>query len=354
MTLPTWKRVLLRLPPLARIAAREGAMRQRIAELEAKLAAPPSSPSLPFAFGIDHLWCDLHGIHLWAWIDVAGEAVTEIALCSGDARVAIAPPPPAPDCSRQHVRLTLACAPFRAAFLEMTTGARTERVSLADSITKQPQPGPKPSRAIDAFITAMKARHGRVLELGARIVGAESFARDVEFTPECTYVGCDIHAAPGIDLVADAHTLSSASGRGVFDGIFSIAVLEHLAAPWLAAAEINRALKPGGLTFHVTHQTYPVHERPNDFWRFSDEALRVLFGPATGFEVVDVGMRDPVFMAPDPSWRHDDAMVMTSQPGFARVYVLARKVSELPDGSLGLPDRLDLGERSRAYPNHDL
>lgn len=144
--------------------------------------------------------------------------------------------------------LYLPCPPFEPAWLDIETGDGTATLALKvpDHLKGPEAPSPTAPRAIDPFIAEMKARRGRVLEIGARVVGPASVPRTAEFKPECIYCGCDIHEAPGIDVVADAHGLSAATGCAAFDGIFSVAVLEHLAAPWRVAAEINRALRPAG------------------------------------------------------------------------------------------------------------
>lgn len=357
---------MLRLPPLARIAEREGAYRTRIAELEARHTAlkPRLQPGFAVAHWVDHLWCDIHGVFVRGWAHAYERPVRRVGLRSGDHRVAtgefIARPDVAahyPDhagAARSGFALYLPCPPFAPAFLDIETddGVVSVPLDLPPHLQRQEPYPPLPPRAIEPFIAEMKARRGAVLEIGARIVGPESFARIAEFTPECRYVGCDIHAAPGVDLVADAHALSAATGCGAFDGIFSVAVMEHIAAPWIVAAEINRALRPGGLTFHVMPHTYPLHETPNDFWRYSDEALKILFGPATGFEIVAAGLRKPIMMAPYPEWRDLQAMEMTSLPGYSTAHVLARKVAELPDGAIAMPAGFDFAARSRAYPAH--
>ena len=83
-----------------------------------------------------------------------------------------------------------------------------------------------------------------VLEIGARLVGSRSEAQRERFPKARRYVGMDVHPGPMVDVVGDAHELSRLVGRGSFDAVFSGAVLEHLAMPWLIAAEINRVLRP--------------------------------------------------------------------------------------------------------------
>ena len=56
--------------------------------------------------------------------------------------------------------------------------------------------------------------------------------------------------APGFEAI---HFVAAMTKRGG-------TVLEHLAAPWRCATEINRALRIGGETLQMTHQTWPLHE----------------------------------------------------------------------------------------------
>jgi 2-polyprenyl-3-methyl-5-hydroxy-6-metoxy-1,4-benzoquinol methylase len=53
-----------------------------------------------------------------------------------------------------------------------------------------------------------------------------------------------------VDIVGDAHKLSSYFENGKqFDIVFSSAVFEHFAMPWIVATEIAKILKVGGFVF---------------------------------------------------------------------------------------------------------
>ncbi|UNC13628.1 class I SAM-dependent methyltransferase [Acidiphilium multivorum] len=354
--LPAWKRALLRFPPLARIAAREGALHNRVAALEAELAAlrPPPAPPFPIVHAIEHFWCDRCGVFVCGWIHAHAVKVRAVALRVGDRRTDPVPPAPRPDVQSHYPEigdsgfsLYLEAPPFQPASLEIATDAGDVSIPLEAPPLSPPPPSPL---VIRPFIDELRQRRGRVLEIGARLVSPGAYARARDFEPDCHYVGCDIHPAPGVDLVADAHSLSAATGRAAFEGIFSVAVMEHIAEPWRVAAEINRALTPGGLTFHITHQTFPLHETPNDFWRYSDEAMRILFGPARGFEIVDAGMRSPVSLVRLFPGRAAADMEITRHAGYVGTWVLARKVAEIADDAPDAGMSGDLAERSRAYP----
>jgi hypothetical protein len=55
-------------------------------------------------------------------------------------------------------------------------------------------------------------------------------------------------------------------------------------------------LKTGALGVFTTHQTWPLHDQPWDFWRFSDTAWMALLNPATGFEIIAAKMGEPAYV----------------------------------------------------------
>ncbi|WP_205421239.1 class I SAM-dependent methyltransferase [Rhizobium terrae] len=87
-----------------------------------------------------------------------------------------------------------------------------------------------------------------------------------------TYV-CDLRAIP----VEDQR----------FDAIIFTQVMEHLPEPQMVLAEFNRILKPGGRIFFSAPLCFEEHEKPYDFYRYTQFALRYLFDKA-GFEVTDL------------------------------------------------------------------
>ena len=124
--------------------------------------------------------------------------------------------------------------------------------------------------------------------------------------------------------------MSQHVGVGQFDAIFSLSVLEHLAMPWVAAMEINKALAPGGFSFHCTHFAWPAHDLPWDFWRCSDEGLKALFSPALGFKTIKAGMYTPVRLHPDEVPIGQEMLPLHTAYGGSAI--LSEKVAEI-DGS---------------------
>ena len=132
----------------------------------------------------------------------------------------------------------------------------------------------------------------KILEIGSREVTGKSDARKRFSNAE--YVGFDYYPGPNVDVVGDAHKLSQYFGNERFDIIYSSAVFEHFAMPWLVATEMVKRLKIGGIIFVETHFSFSSHERPWHFFQFSDMALRVLFSPALGVECIEAGASNPI------------------------------------------------------------
>ena len=247
----------------------------------------------------------------------------------------------------------LPCSPFRPVFLGVTTneGYMEWEIDVAAFPHLREPDAPGAPDLLAEFAMEMKAMEGRVVEIGARAVSPGAKLLAERFAPECTFIGVDVHEAPGVDIVADAHFLSRAIAPGSVDGVYSLAVLEHVAAPWLVAAEINKILRVGGLTMHSVPQSFPIHEMPNDFWRMTDVALRVLFGPDTGFEVVKSGMSNPVRMLTNRSLRKWPYLEFPLFPGMSESHIVARKVADLEPDAVRWPSQT-LETLGPNYPSH--
>lgn len=134
----------------------------------------------------------------------------------------------------------------------------------------------------------------RILEIGSREVTPRSVSRSKRFD-QAEYVGFDFYDGPNVDVVGDAHKLSTYFDDGdKFDLIFSTSCFEHFAMPWVVATEIDKLLKIGGEVFVETHFSFSAHERPWNFFQFSDMGLKVLFSPAMGYKCIETGFDNPI------------------------------------------------------------
>jgi hypothetical protein len=162
----------------------------------------------------------------------------------------------------------------------------------------------------------------RVLHLGSRLIYGQIDAGSRLFPSASQHVGLDFIAGPGVDVVADIHSLGEDSRLGMFDVVWSDAVLEHLERPWVAAAAMAKVTRIGGVGFHITHQSFPLHAVPNDYWRFSTEGLRVLFCQESGWETIRAAYCWPCAIVPFAG----EPCPPAQTPCFVHAMVLARRM----------------------------
>ena len=143
----------------------------------------------------------------------------------------------------------------------------------------------KHGKWIDYLITLCDKPGMQVLEVGSRNVTGDLFRDKFHYA---TYTGFDYYEGENVDVVGDAHQLSKYFDDK-FDLIFSSAVFEHLAMPWIASIEMIKLLKNGGYVFIETHYSYSSHERPWHFFQFSENALDVLFPEKFGMRCIRKG-----------------------------------------------------------------
>jgi SAM-dependent methyltransferase len=224
-------------------------------------------------------------------------------------------------------------------YLELRQDARSSRISVVTllnlaSLRQQHPLFPEFTAAIEAWSREHAPTRPRMLDIGGR---ARSGIQRSEDFPQCDVTTFDIVAAPGVDLVGDAHELSRHFAPSNFDFAMSIAVFEHLAMPWKVAVEMARVLKPGGMALVFSHQTIGMHDLPWDFFRFSDAAWTALFNRYTGFEIVSTQLTSFMHIVPCAwSERHRGA---EAAGGFEGSSVLVRKVGDpLVDWAVRVPD----------------
>ena len=88
-----------------------------------------------------------------------------------------------------------------------------------------------------------------------------------------------------LDYVCDLTDIPVEAER--FDRVLFNQVLEHLPDPARVLRELHRVLKPGGRIFCSVPLFYPEHQKPYDYFRYTQFALRTLFEDA-GFDVLDI------------------------------------------------------------------
>lgn len=123
----------------------------------------------------------------------------------------------------------------------------------------------------------------RVLDVGALNVNGS--ARDVIGEVD-EYVGVDLVEGPGVDVVLNAHELTTELAGG-FDVVLCLEMLEHDSAPWLTTAQLAAMAKPSGIVLVTARGNgFPLHNEP-DCFRFLEAGFRAVL-EAGGLEVLRI------------------------------------------------------------------
>jgi predicted SAM-dependent methyltransferase len=324
---------------------------------------PLSGPPVRLFYNIENFWVDQRGFLFEGWLHCCEQPVRSLVVEVGDQTVKCETLshrediaalfehyPPAVNSAFSTY---LDCRPGIPVILDIETDLGHHRFQVVFPVDDQASNDAKrpPPDCFSRFLSMFTSAPGLVIELGSRHVSPGHHDIRASIPANGRYVGVDIHPGPGVDLIADAHFLSKAIPAGSADYLISLSVLEHLAFPWIAAREINRVLRIGGQLFIDVPWTMPGHELPNDYWRFSDEGLKVLFGEATGFEVIEANQHSEFRVY--PHHRQPFTQQMRRIPSYGGSYIHARKISEIPAGAIAWPtDALTSRQRALRYPSH--
>jgi hypothetical protein len=161
------------------------------------------------------------------------------------------------------------------------------------------------------------------------------------------FVAVDIVDGPGVDIVGDAHRLSKLVGGRQFDLVYTHYVFEHLAMPWVVVSELNKVMRIGAEAWIITNQTMALHDRPWDFWRFSDSTWKVLFNADSGFEILSSALGETMRIT--PLRYHDGFRDHEGGAGFQGSSVWVKKTADR-DLAWGVDPDMVLGSLGRSYP----
>lgn len=131
------------------------------------------------------------------------------------------------------------------------------KIGLDDKITRS---------HLEDFIKRYK-NDGLVLDIGC---GPSPYKR---YFPN--RIGLDTASKDGVDVVATIYELPFENEK--FDIILCTEVLEHLNSPESAIKEIARVLKKEGVLILTTRFLFPLHDVPDDYYRYTKYGLRYLF-----------------------------------------------------------------------------
>lgn len=125
-------------------------------------------------------------------------------------------------------------------------------------------------RALEQLIR----RHGAVVTGQTLDLGCGTRPYRSLFAGITLDVGFDVRDISGADIWGDGQRLPFADKS--FDSVICNQVLEHVPEPSLLISEIQRVLRPGGVLFLTTPQTWGLHHEPHDYFRYTKYGLAQL------------------------------------------------------------------------------
>ena len=95
----------------------------------------------------------------------------------------------------------------------------------------------------------------------------------------------DIDPTSGADIIGDICVRNASLSDASLDVVICTEVLEHVANPFAAAAEIHRILKPGGSAYFSAPFNFRIHGPLPDNWRFTEHGWRQLLSAFTSVRI---------------------------------------------------------------------
>jgi SAM-dependent methyltransferase len=141
---------------------------------------------------------------------------------------------------------------------------------------------------LNAVESAKPFFHGKLLDVGAGSSPYQDLimaSGKVSDYIKLDFASSDYHQGNELDLTWDGKTIPLAAGS--VDTVFMTEVLEHVHKPAELLREVRRVLKPRGVLFLTVPFSWPMHELPFDYHRFTPIAMRAYLEEAD-FAIKDI------------------------------------------------------------------
>lgn len=106
------------------------------------------------------------------------------------------------------------------------------------------------------------------------------------------YLACDKDAGSGAELICDVLNLGGHLQPASAGAIIAAEVLEHVSRVWEVPKIFARILKPNGLLFITVPYYFYRHAPFPDYWRISEDGLRLLFSDDFEMEIEPLASDD--------------------------------------------------------------
>ena len=129
---------------------------------------------------------------------------------------------------------------------------------------------------------ARNIHNKKILEIGSGRYDLEHF-----FHRSNTFIKSDIDLKYGHRII----DITKLGETNEYDVILCLNVLEHVYDYRIAIDNIYNALKSNGILFLSVPFFYPLHDEPNDYWRFTEHSFRKLLINFSDISIKKSGLR---------------------------------------------------------------
>ena len=140
---------------------------------------------------------------------------------------------------------------------------------------------------------AKDIKNKKILELGSGKKENGKYAYSVKqfFDDSNEFIQSDIVESYGHKKI----DITKMDCKNEFDVVLCLNVLEHVFDFHKAIDRLYQALKPDATAVVFIPVFYPLHDEPNDYWRFTEHAIRKLLKNFSNLTIKHSGMRQYPF-----------------------------------------------------------
>ena len=106
------------------------------------------------------------------------------------------------------------------------------------------------------------------------------------------YLACDHDQSSGAEILSSVLDLPREIAPQSLGSIIALEVIEHVSRVWEIPGVFAELLKPGGWLFISTPFYFFRHSPFPDYWRISEDGLRLLFGDRFDIQVTPLFAKD--------------------------------------------------------------
>lgn len=141
--------------------------------------------------------------------------------------------------------------------------------------------------------------------------------KDIFYEENIFYKGLDMKMGPNVDIVPEDIYSWNEIENETYNLVISGQAFEHMEYPWVTMKEVERVLKPSGISIIIAPNAGIEHKAPLDCYRFFSDGL-VALAKWAGLKVIHSGVAGVPYMKDTDDWIsewNDSTLVVQKMPG---------------------------------------